>query len=190
MDKITYNLFERHMMACMGDSAHDKEHVYRVLYIALDIAGHEESALRIKESISTHRYRGDNHPATIEAKVLFDADKIDATGTMGIARTLMYQGIEGEPLYHTDGRRNILGGTTDSQPSFLHEYNYKLRHVYDRFYTRRGREIAGERRKAAISFYEDMLRELRSAYETGKRLLGAAVAEERDGCGEARATDG
>jgi uncharacterized protein len=37
----TYKLFENYMLSCMDDSAHDKDHIYRVLYVALDIASHE-----------------------------------------------------------------------------------------------------------------------------------------------------
>ena len=38
MEKAVYSLLESFMLSCMKDSAHDKEHVYRVLYNALDIA--------------------------------------------------------------------------------------------------------------------------------------------------------
>mgnify|MGYP002508580599 CR=1 FL=1 len=38
MKKDTYLLLENYMLSCMDDSAHDKDHVYRVLYTALDIA--------------------------------------------------------------------------------------------------------------------------------------------------------
>ena len=38
MNKQTYNLLENFMLCCMKDAAHDKEHVYRVLYHALEIA--------------------------------------------------------------------------------------------------------------------------------------------------------
>ncbi|MDE5993159.1 MAG: HD domain-containing protein, partial [Oscillospiraceae bacterium] len=34
----TYRLIEDHMLLCMNDSSHDRDHVYRVLYTALDIA--------------------------------------------------------------------------------------------------------------------------------------------------------
>ena len=37
-----YELIERYMLDCMSDSAHDKDHIYRVLYIALDIAEYEK----------------------------------------------------------------------------------------------------------------------------------------------------
>ena len=39
MDKETYNLIENYMLLCMEDSAHDKEHIYRVLYNSLEKIG-------------------------------------------------------------------------------------------------------------------------------------------------------
>jgi uncharacterized protein len=119
MDKNLYNKIERYMLECMTDSAHDKEHIYRVLYIALDIAKYEEcidhdvlimscllhdigrqeqfqdhdvchalagsqkaydflisiglaedKAQHVRECISTHRYRANDPPKSIEAKIL------------------------------------------------------------------------------------------------------------------------
>ena len=42
MTKETYSLLEQYMLSCMEDSAHDKEHIYRVLYNALEIAKDEK----------------------------------------------------------------------------------------------------------------------------------------------------
>ena len=42
MDRTTYELIENYMLSWMKDSAHDKDHIYRVLYNALDIASGEE----------------------------------------------------------------------------------------------------------------------------------------------------
>ncbi len=42
MKKEMFTLLESYMLSCMGDSAHDKEHVYRVLYHALEIAKEEK----------------------------------------------------------------------------------------------------------------------------------------------------
>lgn len=39
-----YDKTEAYMLQCMRDSAHDREHIYRVLYTALDIAESEPSA--------------------------------------------------------------------------------------------------------------------------------------------------
>lgn len=42
MDRAAFSLLENYMASCMEDSAHDREHIYRVLYNALEIAGAEE----------------------------------------------------------------------------------------------------------------------------------------------------
>lgn len=41
MNITDFQLIEKYMLECMQDSAHDKEHLYRVLYVALDIAEQE-----------------------------------------------------------------------------------------------------------------------------------------------------
>ena len=220
MNKDSFQLLEHYMLDCMGDSAHDKDHIYRVLYNALDIAATEQDvdydvlicacllhdisrkeqfqnpklchalvggdkayqflidnqfnslfAEKVKHCIQTHRYRQNDPPQSLEAKILFDADKLDATGALGIARTLFYKGTVGEPLYSLlpDGR--VSDGTDDEKPSFFQEYRYKLEKLYDRFYTARGNEIAKERQQTAVSFFNNMLREVSDSYDRGLSLL-------------------
>ncbi len=224
MNRKTYQVYESCMLASMNDTAHDKEHIYRVLYVALDIARHEENvdrdilviacllhdigrqaqfenpacshaiagaqmaydfclsqgmapkdAQHIKDCIQSHSFRANNPAKTIEAKILFDADKLDATGTLGIARTLSYQDQVKEPLYYTDEQGNVLDGTTDDRDSFLHECNYKLKRIYDAFYTKRGKALAMERQQAAFSFYDSMIKELHSTYQNGLEYLAQAL---------------
>ena len=43
MNKETYCLLENFMLDCMEDTAHDKEHIYRVLFNALEIAKTESN---------------------------------------------------------------------------------------------------------------------------------------------------
>lgn len=107
----------------------------------------------------------------IEAKILFDADKLDATGAMGIARTLMYKGIVAEPLYFVlpDGR--VSDGAGDSEPSFFQEYKYKLEKLYTNFHTARATALAPERQQAAVQFYNCLYREAETAYENGRDEL-------------------
>ncbi len=131
----------------------------------------EDKASRIQRSISTHRYRKNNEPDSIEAKILFDADKLDVTGAVGIARTLAYKGIVAEPLYTVDRDGRVLDGTRDDVPSFFQEYNFKLKNIYDGFYTEKAREIACGRKEAAMRFYESMLEEVVSTYQKGNLKL-------------------
>ena len=224
MTKETYTLLENYMLSCMEDSAHDKEHIYRVLYTALDIAGTEEGvdmdvlitacllhdigrreqfedsrvcharagadkayhfltehgfpesfAAHVRDCISSHRYRKDNQPETIEAKILFDADKVDVSGVIGIARTLIYKGQISEPLYTVLPNGQVPDGTDDRDPSFFQEYKYKLEGLYDKFYTARGAEIAAGRRQAAVAFYSSMLQEVSETQQKGAAMLRAYV---------------
>ena len=219
MDNATYQLLENWMHSCMTDSAHDREHVYRVLYTALDLAAQEKTvdmdvlitacllhdvgrqeqfenpalcharvggekayrflldngfeeafARQVKACIVSHRFRKGNPPESIEAKILFDADKLDVTGAIGIARTLLYSGENGRPLYSLAPDGGISGGKGDSEDSFFREYKFKLEKIYDRFYTTRGREEALKRKEAAVSYYENLLREVRSSYAGRLRL--------------------
>ncbi len=220
MDLKTYEMLEKYMLACMDDSAHDKDHIYRVLYAALDIAGSEkdvnydvlisacllhdigrreqfenpqlchavvgsekaykfliskgmnpEHAEKVKGCIKTHRFRSDSQPQSIEAKILFDADKIDVTGTLGIARTILYKGQVSEPLYSMMQDGQVSDGTYDTSPSFFQEFKYKLEGLYNQFYTNRGTEIAAERQASATAFYNNMLHEVQSLHEVGHDLL-------------------
>lgn len=130
-----------------------------------------EFAGKVERCIRAHRYRSSNPPQAIEEKILFDADKIDATGTLGIARTLLYNAKVGEPLYSLDENGLVSDGSNDEAPSFFQEYRYKLEGLYDKFFTARGREIALERQQSAVSFYESMLAEVQDSYEVGIGLL-------------------
>ena len=213
MKQETYRLLEQWMHQCMLDSAHDREHVYRVLYKALDIAREEENvdmdvliaacllhdvgrqeqfadpslchaqvgawkayeflvengfdedfALRVRHCILAHRFRKSNPPESLEAKILFDADKLDVTGAIGIARTLMYSGQNCRALYSVTESGQIRDGEGDTEDSFFREYKFKLEKIYDRFYTKKGREEAKARKAAAESYYENLLREVRRSY--------------------------
>ncbi|MCL2253454.1 MAG: HD domain-containing protein [Lachnospiraceae bacterium] len=221
MNKETYKEYEKYMLSQMNDSAHDCQHIYRVLYTALNIAESENDvdmdilitacllhdigrqkqfndplichateggkmaysylitkgwsdskANHVKECIRTHRYRANNPPDTIEAKILFDADKIDVSGVMGISRTILYKGQTNEPLYYVNSEEQVIYENGDS---FIQEYNYKLKNIYDKFYTNRGNEIAKQRQKAAVNFYNCMLDEIETTYKQGRMNLNNAL---------------
>lgn len=127
-----------------------------------------QKALHVKKCIYTHRFRIDNIPESIEAKILFDADKLDASGAIGIARTLIYEGQVSEPLYILgEGDRIIIDGGGAEISSFFQEYNYKLKKIYNSFYTDRAKEIAKQRQKTAIDFYNGLFAEVTNNYESG-----------------------
>ncbi|MGD9570028.1 MAG: HD domain-containing protein [Sedimentibacter sp.] len=127
----------------------------------INIGWQEPDALHVKECITTHRFRTDNQPKTIEAKILFDADKLDITGSLGIARTLIFKGQVNEPLYTVDKNMVIHKGIKEDPESFIKEYNYKLIKVYNKFYTEQAGKIAQKRRSILMEFYESFMNEIK-----------------------------
>ena len=131
-----------------------------------------QKAIHVKDCITTHRYRSGNAPKSIEAKILFDADKLDVCGAIGIARTLLYEGQVKEPLYIIgEGGNIIIDGGGAEISSFFQEYNYKLIKVYDSFFTEQAREIALKRKEAAVNFYNSLFDEVSQSYKSGRSNL-------------------
>jgi len=123
--------------------------------------GYDESfAAHVADCIRTHRFRSNDPPVSIEAKILFDADKLDVTGAIGIARTLAYQSVLGTPLYVRNADGTISDGREGRENSFIGEYHRKLKSIYDRFYTKKGAELARDRQAIAVVFCDALLHEI------------------------------
>ena len=139
----------------------------------------ESKAAHVKECVAAHRYRDNNPPSSIESKILFDADKLDSSGALGIARTLIYGGQICEPLYLLDEDGSIIIDSDGSSEisSFFQEYNFKLKKIYDAFYTQRAKAIALERQKTAVDFYNSLFDEVSSNYKNGLERLSEALVE-------------
>lgn len=113
----------------------------------------------VQHAIRAHRYRGkENLPETIEAKILFDSDKLDVIGAIGTARTIAYSVLAGEPFYaHPSDQFRSTGKETHGEPhSSYHEYLFKLSNVKDRLFTESARRIAGQRHEAMSAFFEQL----------------------------------
>jgi uncharacterized protein len=113
--------------------------------------------------IRSHRYRGNHHPRTPEARVLFDADKLDAIGAVGVARAFLFAGEVGARLH--GGETNIK----ETQPYSVddtgyREFKVKLCKIKDRILTREGQKLAADRHRVMVEFFNRFLEE----YE-GKR---------------------
>ena len=134
-------------------------------------------AEQVRYCIFTHRYRENNLPQTLEAKILFDADKLDVTGAMGIARTLLYKGKVSEPLYSLLPDGTVSTGEDDTEPSFFQEYKYKLEGLYSKFFTRKAEEMAKKREMAAVTFYNELYNEVKVSYQNGKEELEKQLFE-------------
>jgi uncharacterized protein len=112
--------------------------------------------------IRAHRFRDDREaPVTLEAQVLFDADKLDAIGAVGAARALAYAAAHGSPLYAPVSQSFLADGQLEEgEPhSAYHEYIFKLRHLKERMFTGTGRQLAEERNAFMAAYFERLVEE-------------------------------
>lgn len=118
-----------------------------------------ERIAAVQHAIRAHRYRSQiEPPVTIEAQVLFDADKLDAIGAIGVVRAIQFALRGGMPVYAPVSRRFLADGQTEpGEPhSAYHEYRFKLVHIIDRLYTPSARSLAVERHKLMTLFFEGL----------------------------------
>lgn len=127
---------------------------------------------KILHCILAHRYRTGVKPRTKEAKILFDADKIDALGALGVARAYIWIGNNKAQIY-SDGslrdylKENVVGGRLNGRikdkrkhnPFF--EYELKLKHLPRKLYTESGRKIARKRLKFMELFFKRLKKEIK-----------------------------
>lgn len=117
----------------------------------------------VTHCIRAHRFRDDTEqPLTLEAKILFDADKLDAIGAIGVARAIAFAAREGQPAYASPSESFMHNGLLEiGEPhSAYHEYLFKLRWLKDRLYTTTARAMAEERHRFMVSFFKHLAAEM------------------------------
>jgi uncharacterized protein len=140
----------------MGERA---EHHEASAAFAGEVLGEEgwaaERIVAVQHCIRAHRYRSTEAPETIEAKVLFDADKLDVLGAIGAARTVGYAVLAREPIYAEPSPIFLESGAEEAGEahSSYHEFLFKLVKVKDLLYTESEKRIAASRHDYLVGFY-------------------------------------
>ncbi len=138
-----------------------KEAEERILN-ALDLT--EEERSHIRHVIASVSFNGGNEleAKTIEAKIVRDADRLDAIGAVGIARTFAYGGAKGRKLYddaeEARSEMSVEEYRTKSTASVTHFYE-KLLLLKDLMVTEKGRQMAEERHEFMVSFLGQLKKE-------------------------------
>lgn len=102
-------------------------------------------------AIAAHRFRIDNPPQTLEAKILYDADKLDSIGAIGVARAFAYGGHINRPLWAEDD---------SGEHTALQEFRFKLSKIKDGLFTSAARQMAQGRHQTMVQFFEQMAKEI------------------------------
>jgi uncharacterized protein len=80
----------------------------------LEVEGWDQEQIHaVQHCIRAHRYRGTEQPQSLEARILFDADKLDVLGAYGIARTIGFALQAGQPVYAPPSEHFLATGEED-----------------------------------------------------------------------------
>lgn len=119
----------------------------------------QEQINKIIHCIETHRFRGDKIPFSKEAKILYDADKLDAIGAIGIGRAFVFAGEIGAKVHDKDIDIDNTKSYTEEDTAYR-EFLVKLKKIKDRMLTEEGRKIAEERHKFMLDYFERLNKEV------------------------------
>ncbi len=123
----------------------------------------EERIAAVQHCIRAHRFRHDGEtPQTLEARILFDADKLDVLGAIGAARTIAYATLNHQPFFARPSQQFLNSGEKEpGEPhSAYHEYLFKLRKIKGLLFTQSARALAAERDAYLAGFFQQLEAEL------------------------------
>lgn len=129
--------------------------------LALD----QETTEHVVNIIKHVSYKGGNEAQTfssLELSIVQDADRLDAIGTIGIARTFNYGGHKGRELYNPEIKPNLNMSKEEykasTAPTINHFYE-KLLLLKDKMNTKTGTEMAEKRHDFMETFLKQFYNE-------------------------------
>jgi uncharacterized protein len=123
-----------------------------------------EKIEKVADAIRTHSYSNGLVPQTLEGKILQDADRLDAIGAIGIARTFSVGGCENRSLYNpTDAFCQTERQLDDTQWTLDH-IKKKLMILKNSMHTKTAKKIAEERTEFMELFLNQLRKEILPKY--------------------------
>lgn len=168
---LLHDIYKPEEMRAMGKFCHAEKGAKTAKRI-LGKYGLDKSVIdRIAHCIIAHRTKNNHMPETLEAKILYDADRLDAIGAVGIARDFQFAGFiaaqltEPKLLYTGREKQFVKSGRKydyTSDDSAILEYEKELKYIKNKLFTREGRRIGKERHNYMKKFFERFWLEVRA----------------------------
>lgn len=115
---------------------------------------------RVSYCIRTHSYSKKIAPASLEGRVLQDADRLDALGAIGIARTFSVGGSENRRFYNPEDPFCRTGREPDDRHWTLDHFKAKLLKLHGTLHTATARKMAQERTRFMHEFLDRIAKEI------------------------------
>lgn len=114
---------------------------------------------KVSHCVLTHRIRNSHIPESLEAKILFDADKLDSIGAIGIGRAFHFAGRFAARVHNT--KEEALNSEAYSEnDSAYREFLVKLKDIHKKLLTKTGRKIGEERHIYMLHFFDQLNNEV------------------------------
>lgn len=114
---------------------------------------------RTCHAIRAHSFSANITPETLEARILQDADRLDAIGLIGVARCFYVAGRMGSALYDPDDPR-AASRTLNDRAFAIDHFETKLLDLADGFQTPEGQRLATARHGELLNFRDAFLRQI------------------------------
>jgi uncharacterized protein len=146
-----------------GRYEHEKSSASFARHVLRDKAWDPDRIEAVVHCIQSHRFRGEEAPRSLEAEILFDADKLDVNGAFGVARTIGYAIQAGQPIFAEPSEKFMREGESEpgERHSAYHEYLFKLRRIQDLLHSEQARRIGEGRDRVLKMFFEQLAAEAR-----------------------------
>ena len=138
---------------------------YKAREFLTSVGAKKETIKHIEEIISNISFKGGKHSQrfrSIELDIVQDADRLDALGAIGIARTFNYGGYKNREIYNPNIKPNLNMSKEEyknsNAPSINHFYE-KLLLLKDRMNTKTGKAMAEHRHRYMEGFLEEFYSE-------------------------------
>jgi uncharacterized protein len=142
-----------HRVQGPGTGCDPVETLPTIAAILLGASLSKERISSVQHCVAVHdalAFRGEEpRPETLEAKILRDADNLDAIGAVGIARLFAFGGVHGTPLFDPDG----------DEYSQLYHFEDKLLKLREELHTDPACELAAQREAVLETFVKQFLAE-------------------------------
>ncbi|UXS59195.1 HD domain-containing protein [Staphylococcus ureilyticus] len=122
----------------------------------------QQNVLHIIEHISYKNGKNDHVKLSIEGQIVRDADRLDAIGAIGIARTFQFAGHFGEPMWIDQQSNNIKKSNQsyfDWKPSAIKHFYEKLFKLKSLMHTQTAKNLAQQRHEFMKNYVDTFFKE-------------------------------
>ena len=152
---VLHDIARADEMAIKGKVCHAEKGSKMADKILKDEGIEKGTRTKIVKCVRRHRFRSSQAPKSIEEKIIYDADKLDSVGAVGLGRAFLFAGHCGAKV-HNKKDEAVNSSTYSENDTAYREFLVKQRFIPDKMLTDIGRKVAKERVKFMKEFFEKL----------------------------------